>query len=102
MGRRVSLGMRVGLMRPWGLDHTQGIALCGSSVWLQGVRKTTPRIPAPMPSRPQVALSEDRRTASFAVPIDDAGASTYESQSLTITLVDGARAIERTLVPGRN
>ena len=48
--------------------------------------------------RPRVELASDKRTAVIEVPMD-IGRSAYVSQPLTITLVDGSRAIERTVTP---
>jgi suppressor for copper-sensitivity B len=48
--------------------------------------------------RPRVELASDKRTAIIEVPMD-VGGSAYVSRPLTITLVDGARAIERTVSP---
>lgn len=49
--------------------------------------------------RPRVMIGDDRRSVVMLVPIDDAGESPYGFEPLTITLVDGYRAIERSLVP---
>jgi len=52
--------------------------------------------------RPQIALTQDRRRACIDIPIDEGGDVTYGFETLTITLVDGDRSIEREVIPPRN
>ncbi len=49
--------------------------------------------------KPRIELSDDKLNAIIDAPINDGWRATYASQLLTIILVDGTRAIERTLVP---
>ncbi|MEK7246020.1 MAG: protein-disulfide reductase DsbD domain-containing protein [Pseudomonadota bacterium] len=48
--------------------------------------------------KPQVTFSDGRRRASLAVPVEGADAGALIGKSISITLADGARMAERTLV----
>ena len=49
--------------------------------------------------RPKIDLGDDPRTAVVELSIDGAESADGAPQPVTITLVDGARAVERTVVP---
>ena len=51
------------------------------------------------PGRPEVALSQARHMARLTVPIRDAAAAGIVGKQLTLTLVDGPRAVEFTATP---
>ena len=52
--------------------------------------------------RPKVALAQDRLRAVIDIPIDEMGDAMYDFEPLTVTLVDGHRALERELIVPRN
>ena len=49
--------------------------------------------------RPRLSVSDDRRSVVAELAIDDGGEPVPDARPLRITLVDGKRAIERTLAP---
>ena len=51
------------------------------------------------PGRPEVALSQARHMARLTVPIRDAAAAGIVGKRLSLTLVDGPRAVEFTATP---
>lgn len=51
--------------------------------------------------RPRIDLDDDPRTAVLELPIGGAEPADYAGRPLTVTLVDGDRAIERTVAPAR-
>ena len=51
------------------------------------------------PGRPEVALSQARHMARLTVPIRDAAAAGIVGKHLTLTLIDGPRAVEFTATP---
>lgn len=51
--------------------------------------------------RPRIDLGGDPRTAVLELPVGGAAPTEYAARPLTVTLVDGDRAIERTVAPAR-
>lgn len=51
--------------------------------------------------RPRIDLGDDPRTAVLELPVGGAAPAGHAARPLTVTLVDGDRAIERTVAPAR-